>query len=263
MAAELAEATTRLAIVGRMSRLLTVADHARAVLYNGLGRHDIARDAALRAFERGDLGYEPFVVTGLAEAASRTRDRALIATLLRILSERALTTPTEWALGTGACVRALASDGDTADAGYRESIDRLGRTRMRAQLARVHLLYGEWLRREKRRTEARQQLRRAYEALAAMGIVGFAERARRELHATGETVRKRDAATVIELTAQEAQIARLAREGLSNPEISTRLFISPRTVEWHLRKVFTKLGITSRRQLREPLPANVHRALQI
>jgi DNA-binding CsgD family transcriptional regulator len=262
MAAELAEATTRLATVGRMSRLLTVADHARAVLYNGLGRHDIARDAAHRAFERGDLGYEPFVVTELAEAASRTRDRALIATLLRILSERALTTPTEWALGTGACVRALASDGDTADAGYRESIDRLGRTRMRAQLARVHLLYGEWLRREKRRTEARQQLRRANEALAAMGIVGFAERARRELHATGETVRKRDAATVIELTAQEAQIARLAREGLSNPEISTRLFISPRTVEWHLRKVFTKLVITSRRQLREPLPANVHRALQ-
>ena len=116
---------------------------------------------------------------------------------------------------------------------------------------------------EKRRTEARQQLRRAYEMLAAMGIEAFAERARRELQATGETVRKRSITTVIELTAQEAQIARLAHEGLSNPEISTRLFISPRTVEWHMRKVFTKLGITSRRQLRGPLPVAIQRALQI
>ena len=126
---------------------------------------------------------------------------------------------------------------------------------MRAYLARVHLLYGEWLRREKRRTEAREHLRRAYEMLAAMGVEGFAERARRELQATGETVRKRSVTTAIELTAQEAQIARLVREGLSNPEISTRLFISPRTVEWHMRKVFTKLDISSRRQLRGPLPS--------
>jgi DNA-binding CsgD family transcriptional regulator len=264
VAVELAEATTRLATAGRMSRLLTVADHASAVLYNGLGRHDAARDAALRAFERGDLGYEPFVITELAEAASRTHDQALIATLLDHLSERSLTTPTEWALGTGACVRALASDGDTAESCYRESIDRLSRTRMRAHLARVHLLYGEWLRREKRRTEARQHLHRAYEMMAPMGLEGFAGRARRELQATGETVRKRTVATkVIELTGQEAQIARLVREGLSNPEISTRLFISPRTVEWHMRKVFTKLGISSRRQLRGVLPAAVQRALQI
>ena len=260
---ELLETTTRLATVGRLGRLSTVADHASAVLYNGLGRHDAARDAALRAFERDDFGYTPFVVTELAEAASRTHDQAIVTTLLRLLSERSRATPTEWALGTEACVRALASGGDTAESCYRESIDRLSRTRMRAYLARVHLLYGEWLRREKRRTEARQQLRRAYEMLAAMGIEAFAERARRELQATGETVRKRSVTTVIELTAQEAQIARLAHDGLSNPEISTRLFISPRTVEWHMRKVFTKLGITSRRQLHGPLPVAIQRALQI
>ena len=152
------------------------------MLHNGLGRHDAARDAALRAFERGDLGYEPFVVTELAEAASRTHDEAVISTLLQLLAERSRTTPTEWALGTEACVRAMASGGETARSCYLESIDRLGRARMRAQLARTHLLYGEWLRREKQRSEAREHLRRAYEMLlSAMGIEAFAERARREL----------------------------------------------------------------------------------
>ncbi len=246
-AAELLEATTGLGRAGRLGRLITVADHASAVLYNGLGRHDDARDAALRAFERDDFGYKPFVVAELAEAASRTHDQAVVTALVRQLSERSRATPTEWALGTEACVRALAGDGATAESCYRESIDRLSRTRMRAYLARVQLLYGEFLRREKRRTEARQHLRRAYEMLAAMGVEGFAERARRKLQATGETVRKRTVTTVIELTAQEVQMARLVREGLSNPEISTRLFISPRTVEWHMRKVFTKLDISSRR----------------
>jgi DNA-binding CsgD family transcriptional regulator len=262
-AAELLENTMRLAIAGRLGRLITVADHASAVLYNGLGRHDAARDAALRAFERDDFGYLPFVSVELAEAASRIRDQATVTTLLGLLSERCRATPTAWALGTEACVRALASDGAAAEACYQESIDRLSDTRMRAYLARVHLLYGEWLRREKRRAEAREQLRRAHGMLAVMGIEGFAERARRELLATGEAVRKRSVARTIELTAQEAQIARLAREGLTNPEISTRLFISPRTVEWHLRKVFTKLDISSRRQLRGPLPAAIRRALQI
>ncbi|MGO9779843.1 MAG: AAA family ATPase [Streptosporangiaceae bacterium] len=262
-AVELYEDMVRLASAGRIARLLTVADHAIAVLYNGLGRHDAARDAALRAYERGDLGYEPFVVAELAEAASRTHDQALVSALLQLLAERSRTTPTEWALGTEACVRAMASAGDTAKTYYRESIDRLGRTRMRAQLARTHLLYGEWLRREKQRSEAREHLRHAYEMLTAMGIEAFAERARRELQATGETVRKRSVAQAIVLTAQEAQIARLVHEGLSNPEISTRLFLSPRTVEWHLRKVFAKLDISSRRQLRGSLPVALRRALQI
>jgi DNA-binding CsgD family transcriptional regulator len=262
-AVELFEKTTRLATAGRMGRLLTVGDHAIAVLYNGLGQHDAARDAALRAFERGDLGYEPFVVAELAEAACRTHDQALVSALLQLLAQRSPATPTEWALGTEACVRAMASDGDTAKACYQESIDRLGRTRMRAQLARTHLLYGEWLRREKQRSQAREHLRRAHEMLTAMGIEAFAERARRELQATGETVRRRSLTPAIELTAQEAQIARLVHEGLSNPEISTRLFLSQRTVEWHLRKVFSKLDISSRRQLRGPLPAAVRRALQI
>ena len=257
------ETLLRLASAGRITRLLTVADHAIAVLYNGLGRHDAARAAALRAFERGDLGYEPFVVAELAEAASRTHDQAVVSALLQLLAERSRKTPTEWALGTEACVRAMASGGETARSCYLESIDRLGRTRMRAQLARTHLLYGEWLRREKQRSEAREHLRRAYKMLTAMGIEAFAERARRELQATGETVRRRTVAQAIELTAQEAQIARLVHEGLSNPEISTRLFLSQRTVEWHLRKVFTKLDISSRRQLRGALPVAVRRALQI
>jgi DNA-binding CsgD family transcriptional regulator len=146
------------------------------------------------------------------------------------------------------------SEGAAAEGFYREAIDRLGRTLLRPELARAQLLYGEWLRRAGRRTDAREQLREAYEMLTAMGVEGFAGRARRELLATGENVRKRRVETASELTAQEAQIARLARDGLSNPEISTQLFLSPRTVEWHLRKVFAKLGISSRRQLRGALP---------
>src|SRR6185503_6940553 len=140
-------------------------------------------------------------------------------------------------------VRALLSEGDVADSLYRESIDRLARTRVRVELARTHLLYGEWLRRENRRLDAREQLRTAHEMFSAFGVEAFADRARRELLATGETARKRTAETRDELTAQEGQIARLARDGLSNPEIGARLFISPRTVEYHLHKVFRKLGI--------------------
>ena len=263
-AVELIQTITRLAAAHGLGRLRSLADHASAVLNNGLGRHGAARDAAWRAFQRDEVGYDTFIGTELAEAASRTGDHALVTTVLGRLSERAQAVPTQWALGMEACVRALAATGATADDCYRESIDRLGRTRQRAHLARVHLLYGEWLRRERRRTDARGQLRLAYAMLTAMGADGFGERARRELLATGETVRKRTAdAAVVELTAQEAQIARLVREGLSNPEISTQLYISARTVEWHLSNVFTKLDIRSRRQLRGVLPVAVARALRI
>ena len=224
------------------------------MLYNGLGRHDAARDAAWRAFERDQVGFGPFVVPELAEAASRTGDVALVRAAHEWLSERARVTPTDWARGIEARVRALLGAGDGAESLYRESIVRLGRTRMRVELARTQLLYGEWLRRENRRVDAREQLRTAHEMLTTMGIEAFAERARRELLATGETVRKRTPETRGDLTAQETQIARLARDGLSNPEIGTRLFVSPRTVQYHLRKVFMKLGISSRSQLDSVLP---------
>jgi DNA-binding CsgD family transcriptional regulator len=232
------------------------ATHARAVLDNGLGRHDAARDAAWQVFERDQMGYGPFIVPELAEAASRTGDTALLRAALDWMSERTRVTPTDWALGIEARVRAFLSEGGAAEPLYGESIERLGRTRVRRELARGHLLYGEWLRRENRRVDAREQLHTAHEMLATMGIDAFAERARRELLATGETVRKRTVETRDELTAQEAQIARLARDGLSNQEIGTRLFISPRTVKYHLRKVFTKLEIHSRNQLNRVLPGD-------
>jgi DNA-binding CsgD family transcriptional regulator len=246
-ASELIEAILREAAAGGLG--VISATYASSVLYNGLGRHDAARDAAWRAFERDPVAYGPFLVPELAEAASRTGDVELLRTTLEWLSERTRVTPTEWALGIEARVRALLSEGDAADSLYRESIDRLGRTRVRVELARGQLLYGEWLRREHRRVDAREQLRSAHDMLDTMGIGAFAERARRELLATGESVRKRTVETRDELTAQEAQIARLARDGLSNPEIGARLFISRRTVEYHLHKVFAKLDISSRNQL--------------
>jgi DNA-binding CsgD family transcriptional regulator len=228
--------------------------YARAVLYNGLGRHHAARDAACQAFERDPIGAGPFLMPELAEAASRTGDAALLSTVIEWMSERTRATDSDWALGIDARVRALLSDGEAAEPLYRESIARLRRTRVRAELARSHLLYGEWLRRERRRVDAREQLRTAHEMLTTMGIVAFADRARRELLATGETVRKRTVETRDQLTAQELQIAVLARDGLSNPEIGTRLFISPRTVQYHLRKVFVKLDISSRNELDRALP---------
>ena len=169
------------------------------------------------------------------------------------LSERTQAAGTQLALGVEARARALLSDGEHAERLYREAIQRLGRTRLRPALVRGHLLYGEWLRREKRRADARVQLRIAYEGFIAMGMEGFAERSRRELLATGETVRRPTTQPVEEFTAQEVQIARLAGDGLTNPEIGAQLFLSARTVEWHLRKIFTKLDISSRRQLRVAL----------
>jgi DNA-binding CsgD family transcriptional regulator len=255
-AAELIEAIGREGTARDSGTLINFADYASAVLYNGLGRHDAARGAARRAFERDPMGYGPFVVPELAEAASRTGDRALVRAALEWLSERTRVTPTEWALGIEARVRALLSEGGEAESLYRESIARLGRTRVRAELARAYLLYGEWLRRERRRGAAREQLRTAHDMLDAMGIGAFADRAWRELAATGETARKRVAETESELTAREVQVARLARDGLSNPEIGARLFISARTVQYHLSKVFTKLAISSRGQLNRVLPAD-------
>jgi DNA-binding CsgD family transcriptional regulator len=252
-ASELIEATAWAATTRGLGRMVSFANYASSVLYNGLGRHDLARDAAWRAFERDELGYGPYVVPELAEAASRTGDVALVRAALQWLSERMRLAPTEWALGIEARVRALLSQGATAERHYLESIDRLGRTRVRVQLARAHLLYGEWLRRERRRLDARAQLRTAHVMLEAMGIEAFAERARRELQATGATARKRTVVSSGELTAQEAVIARLAREGLSNPEIGSRLFISARTVQSHLGKVFAKLAISSRGQLDQVL----------
>ena len=255
-ASTLIEAALDEARARRQGRMMSFATHAHAVLSNGLGRHEAARDAAWRVFERDHVGFGPLVVPELAEAASRTGDVGLLRTVLEWLSERSRATPTEWVLGTEAHVGALLGQGEAAESLYRESITRLDRTRARPQLARAHLLYGEWLRRERRRVDAREQLRIAHDMLTAMGIEAFAARARRELLATGETARRRSVETRDELTAQEALIARLARDGLSNPEIGTRLFISPRTVKYHLRKVFTKLDIGSRTELYRVLPSD-------
>ena len=194
------------------------------------------------------------------EAAARSGKRETAVAALERLSLSTRAGGTNWALGIEARSRALVSEDDAAEALYREAVDRLGRTRVRVELARAHLLYGEWLRRESRRMDAREQLRNAHEMFTAMGIAGFAERARRELLATGETVRKRSPETRDDLTAQEAQIARLASDGRTNPEIGAELFISPRTVEWHLRKVFAKLDVSSRKQLRGVLPDGGHLA---
>ena len=190
----------------------------------------------------------------LIEAASRTGQTQVAADALDRLAAATSVSQTDWALGIHARSRALLGDGEDAETSYREAIERLGRTPLRRELARAHLLYGEWLRREGRRADARAQLRTAYDMFAAIGMEAFAERARRELAATGETARQRTVEARDTLTPQEAQIAQLARAGLSNPEIGARLFISARTVQYHLGKVFTKLEISSRRQLQRALP---------
>jgi DNA-binding CsgD family transcriptional regulator len=226
------------------------------VLKNGLGRYQDAAQAAARAFEdpRESMAmiWPP---AELVEAASRSGLSATAHDAYERLAEVTSATGTEWALGVQARCRALLEEGDEAEHHYREAIAHLDKTRLRVDLARAHLLYGEWLRRERRRTDAWEHLRTAHGMFDAMGMSGFAERSRRELQAAGGVVRKRAApAESEELTAQEAQIARLARDGLSNPEIAGRLFISARTVQYHLRKVFTKVGITSRSQLDRVLP---------
>ena len=228
---------------------LTVAEYGRAVLYNGLGDYRLAAEAAERASATDELVISPWALYELVEAAVRSDQPELAAGAARRLSEIAAASGTDWALGAAARSRALLADGRAVDELYGEALGRLGRTRMAAHLARARLCYGEWLRRQNRRVEARSQLRPAYEAFTSMGAQGFAERARRELVATGEKVRKRSEDTRADLTPQEAEIAQLARDGLTNAQIGAQLFIGARTVEWHLRKVFGKLDIGSRREL--------------
>jgi DNA-binding CsgD family transcriptional regulator len=223
-----------------------------AALYNGLGRYADALAAARQASEHRHVFASSWAWPELIEAA-RTADRHVAGDALDRLAETARASGTDVGLGIEARSRALLSEGEAAEGYYREAIGRLGRTRRRPDLARAHLLYGEWLRREGRRGEAREQLRAALQMLDAIGMDGFAERARRELIATGERVRKRSVETRYRLTPQEEQIARLARDGRTSPEIGAQLFLSARTVEWHLGKVFTKLGIGSRRELHAAL----------
>jgi DNA-binding CsgD family transcriptional regulator len=226
-----------------------------AVLYNGLGRYETALAQAQQAAEQApELNISMWALPELIEAASRTGQPLLAADALGRLAEATSVGQTDWGQGIYARCQALLSDGADAQDSYREAIDRLSRTDFRPELARARLLYGEWLRREGKRADARAQLRAAHDMFAAIGMQAFAERARRELLATGETVRRRTVGMHDGLTPQEAQIARLARAGLSNPEIAAQLFLSPRTVQYHLAKVFSKLEISSRRQLKRALP---------
>ena len=228
----------------------TFAHWAAAVLRNGLAHYQEAASAARQAAANPfDPWSALWALPELVEAAARLGDDELARHALDRLAVMTQPSGNDPALGIEARCRALLSDGPDADDLYREAIDRLGLTRLRPELARAHLLYGEWLRREGRRVEAREQLRTAHDMLAAIGMGAFAERARRELIATGEKVRKRGVETRDQLTPQEEQIARLARDGRTNPEIAAQLFLSARTVEWHLGKVFGKLGVSSRREL--------------
>ena len=253
-AMELTEASIEAATARRFGRPISLAHHARAVLFNGLGRYPEALAAAELACEHEDPYHFGRSLSELVEAGVRSRDHDAATAAFVQLTQRTGAAGTDWALGIEARSRALLSADAEADSLYRQAVEYLGRTRLGGELARAHLLYGEWLRREGRRVDAREELRTAHEALTAIGADAFAERARRELAATGETVRKRSVDTRNEFTAQEAQIAQLAADGHTNPEIGALLFISPRTVEWHLRKVYTKLGVGSRMQLRDKLP---------
>jgi DNA-binding CsgD family transcriptional regulator len=249
-AAPLIEATIAEAEAGGQGLAVAYGHWAAATLYNGLDQYDRALAAARQASEDASTLYVGmWALPELIEAAVRSGTSGLAEEALSRLAVSTEAGGTDFGLGIQARSQALVSD-SAAEGWYRTAIEILSRTRLRTELARAHLLYGEWLRRENRRVDARGQLRTAHEMLDTMGMHAFAERARRELLATGETVRKRSVETATTLTSQEAYIARLARDGLSNPEIGAQMFLSARTVEWHLRKVFTKLGISSRRQLR-------------
>ena len=239
------------------AQAVSLAGYAMAVLYNGLGRYEASLASTRGAGADGDR-LSIWALPELVEAGARSGRPDVARAALRRLEERACPGGADWALGIQVRSRALLSAGKAADCLYREALERLGSSGLVLHRVRTQLVYGEWLRREGRRVDAREQLQPAHEMLSRIGAAGFAERARRELRATGATARKRTRETRDDLTAQEAQIARLAGDGYTNPEIAAELFISPRTVEWHLRKVFPKLGITSRRQLRsESSPAPV------
>ena len=234
---------------------VAICEYSHAVLCNGLGLYDEALVAARGACEDPqEMVAHNWGMTELIESALRTGAIDIAQDALHRLTKKARACRTDWALGIEARSRALLNEGEISEARFREAVERLSRARVHAELARAHLLYGEWLRRANRRVDARSELTRAHKMFTAMGMEGFAERTRRELLATGATVRTRTAEASDHLTEQEALIARLARDGMSNPEIGTRLFISSRTVQYHLRKVFTKLGISSRSQLYEALP---------
>jgi DNA-binding NarL/FixJ family response regulator len=253
-AAEIASAIDRAHAEGH-GMLGAYAHWAAATLYNGLGRYEEAAAAAEQASADSlNPWMSMYALPELVEAAARAGDEELAREAFERLAATTRPCATDFARGMEARCRALVSDGVAADEASREAIDRLGRAQLRPELARAHLLFGERVRREGRRADARKQLRTAHDMLATIGMHAFAERARRELMATGESARKRSEELRDDLTPQEEQIARLARDGLSNPEIGAQLFLSPRTVEWHLRKVFVKLEISSRRQLRVALP---------
>ncbi len=249
-ATSLIDAAEKRAVERGEGRVIGLSGGLSAMLYNGLGRYQEALAAARRTSEHEDLGFGGWTVGELVEAAVRCGERDVARDALSRLAELTQAAGTDWALGTLAGSRALLEEGRPAEDHYREAIDRLGHTRIVVYLARAHLVYGEWLRREHRRVDAREQLGAAHEMFVRMGAEAFAERARRELLVTGEKTRKRTVGSDEGLTAQEAQIAQLAGAGLTNQEIGAQLFISAHTVEWHLRKVFAKLGIKSRRQLR-------------
>jgi DNA-binding CsgD family transcriptional regulator len=258
-AVPLLEATINAAQAAGQGLTVTAARWMAAVLDNGLGRYDEAREAARQAAgDPSGLYVSTWALPELIEAAVRSGNMPMAGDALERLADTTQAGGTDFGLGIEARSRALVSEGQAAEGLYREAIDRLGRTKLRPELARAHLLYGEWLRRENRRADAREQLHTAHGMFDEIGMEAFAERARRELAATGETARKRPATATVEasqvLTAQEAQVAQLARDGLSNPEIGARLFISSHTVQYHLGKVFTKLGISSRGQLHRVLP---------
>jgi DNA-binding CsgD family transcriptional regulator len=255
-AQELIASCSAHATVTGEGRAIGMAEHASAVLHNGRGQYATALASATRACEHDDLGFFGWSLVELVEAGARAGAHGEAAAALTQLEERTAGAATSWALGVQARSRALLSDGEDADALYRDAIDRLERSRIAVHVARAQLLYGEWLRREHRRVDARQQLHQAHTTFSRIGARAFAERAGRELAATGEAVPRRTVETRDSLTAHEAQIARLAAAGHTNVEIGAQLFISPRTVEYHLHKVFAKLDISSRRELRTALPGD-------